>query len=299
VFSGMITVFDFLLLHLTLTAVYAFFRLTRKHILAQTVCETAIVLFLPGFGLLFMTVFHLAQDPSRDPSYVYKDFTDDKVLLKEFSLQEADVLPVQDALMLEDNTTKRTLLLDAIKRDVLKNDELLLKAVHDQDTEVSHYAVSIMTTKIQAMEDSFYELGQKLAADPHDLAALKQYADTMSDYLKIGFLDQISQKKFEKEYAGLLARLLAVDQSCEKYFLAKIDCEIGLGHFAEAEKYCGLFMKHYSLREEPYLQYIKLYHHLRDTKKTGEYIKMLKDTNIKFTKNALNMVRFFTPDKTG
>lgn len=264
----------------------------------KALCEAALVFFIPGFGLLFMVIMNFVKAPSEDPSYVYKEFSDNRMLLREFSVQEANVLPVQDALMLDDNSTKRNLLLEVIKRDVLKNDELLLRATHDEDTEISHYAVSIVTTKIQAMEDNFYELEKKLAVNPDDIPSLKEYADTLRSYLNIGFLDNLSKLKREKEYGDLLAKILSFDTTEKKFFQEKINCEINLLNFDEAQKYCDLFLESFSNHEEPYLQYVKLYHKLKNPQKVREHIARLKATNIKFSKETLDIIRFWDESKT-
>lgn len=287
-----------MIVHFVITAIYFVLIVKIKKNWLTALCESSFVLLIPGFGLIFMIVMNLAKSPSEDPSYVYKDFCDKRMLLREFSLKESDILPIQDALMLEDNTAKRSLLLEVIKRNVLKNDELLFKATRDEDTEISHYAVSVVTNKIQIMGDIFHELGKKLSRHPNDIDVLKEYADTLKGYLKIGFLDKLSKMNHEKDYVDLLAKILSLDKTEKKYFLEKINHEIDLANFDEAQKYCDLFLKSFSNHEEPYLQYIKLYHKLKDLKIMREYIAQLKAADIKISKESLDIIRFWDENKT-
>ena len=279
--------------HLMITLVYYFVRVKTKKNTTKALVEAVLVFCIPGYGLIFMLIMNIAPDPSEDPSYMYKDFRDERLLLREFNLQEADILPVHDVLLLADAGTKRELLLEVIKRNVLQSNELLFKATRDSDREISHYAVSMVTSKLQTLETAMYELEKELAKYPDDIISLKQYADVIGNYLKIGFLDNNSELMRKKTYAQVLATILSLDQTEKKFFIDKINCEISLQNYDEAEKFCALFLKNFNDHEEPYLQYIKLYYFRREYEKINQYIAKLKATNIKFSNQALNIVRFW------
>ncbi len=86
-----------------------------------------------------------------------------------------------------------------------------------------------------------FQLEKKLDKNPASKADWQQYADTMGDYLQIGFLDEKSQKTSEKAYAAILETLLSLDTTEKKYFIAKINCEMKLENYTKAKAFCEIF----------------------------------------------------------
>jgi hypothetical protein len=280
--------------YVVLSLVYFFVRSRSNR--AQALTELWIALLIPGFGLIFLLLVGSAKIlrlTGEDPSYMYRDFKIPHTNLGNFTREEADIIPIQDVLTLDDTKTKRALLGDVIKKDVLINKNVLYKAVKDPDSEVSHYAVSVVTQKIEEMETILFQLEKRLDSDSANIEVLKQYVEVMEIYVKMGFLDEVSQRKSEEAYVYALEKLLALDASEKRYFIEKIDFELKLGHFKKAENYCGLFMSSFPGDEDPYVMYIKLYHRMNNYQKLQEKIRQLKGSDIRFTNKALETIRFW------
>lgn len=280
--------------YVALSLVYFLVRSRRNR--AQALTELVIALLIPGFGLIFLLLIgsaKLLRLTGEDPSYMYRDFRMPHPSLGNFTKAEADIIPIQDVLTLDDTKTKRALLGDVIKKDVLINKNVLYKAVKDPDSEVSHYAVSIVTHKIQEMEAILFQLEKRLDSDSANAEVLKQYADVMDIYVKMGFLDEVSQRKYEQAYVYALEKLLVLDRSEKKYFIEKINYELKLGDLAQAERFCALFKDAFPGDEDPYVMYIKLYHRMNNYQKLQETIRQLKGSDIRFTNKALETIRFW------
>ena len=263
---------------------------------SQAISEFVIVFAMPVFGWVFLLsirLFEILRFRNEDPSYLYLDFKNNHPVLGDSMRREANIIPIEDALLLDDTKMKRALLTDAIKQNVLNNNNLLLRAVQDKDREVSHYAVSAVTNTIENLESRLFQLEKKLRKDPSNKDDLKQYADNMGDYLRIGFLDEISQKKSEKAYADILETLISLDATEGKYFIEKINYEMKLENYTKAEAFCEIFLEHFPDSEVPYILYIKLYRQLKDYRKMQEKVKQLKACPSRFTINALKIIRFW------
>lgn len=284
-----------MLAHSAVSLLYFFIILARQN-KSQAVSEGLIVFCIPVFGLIFLLgvrVAELWRFRREDPSYMYSEFKNSRPVLGGIVRREANIIPIQDALFLKDVKMKRALLTDAIKQNVLSNNNLLFKAVRDEDREVSHYAVSAVTNIIEKLEALLFRLEKRLRETPGDVGDLKKYADAMDSYLRIGFLDAISQQKGEKNYAAILETLLSLDTTEKKYFIKKINCEIKLNHYEKAEEFCAAFLKHFPGDEEPYILYIKLYRQMEDYPRLQEKVRQLKASPIKLTINALETIRFW------
>lgn len=280
--------------HTVVSLLYFFMAASKNK--SQAISEFLIVFSIPIFGLIFLLglrLFDFFRFKNEDPSYMYQEFKNSNSVLGDIIRRKANIIPIEDALFLDDAKLKRTLLTDAIKQDVLRNNNLLLRAVRDSDREISHYAVSAVTTTIEKMESQLFHLEKKMRSDPNNNDNLRQYADTMSDYLQIGFLDKISQKKSEKAYASMLENLISLDATEKKYFIEKINYEIKLENYIKAEEFCEKFLEYFPNSEMPYILYIKLYSQLKNYNGLQEKVKQLKASPIQFTVNALEIIRFW------
>ena len=56
---------------------------------------------------------------------------------------------------------KRKYFTDAIRQDMVSNQNILHKAVYDEDREIAYFAVSLMTAKLQALSNELFHLEQK------------------------------------------------------------------------------------------------------------------------------------------
>ncbi len=273
-----------------------YFIWAAKKSKSQAISEVAMMLLIPFFGPGFILIIKLAEVfklKQEDPSYMYQEFKNKHLILGDFMQHEANIIPINDALFIDDTNTKRTLLTDAIKQNVLQNNNILLKVVRDSDREVSHYAVSMVTNIIGNLEVILFQLEKKLLEDPKNIECLMKYADAMSEYLQIGFLDPISQKKSEEIYINILENIISLKVTDKRYFIEKINYEIKQENYKKAEFDCRNFMDIFPNDEDPYLMYIKLYGQLNEYQKMQEKLQELKACPIKFTRNALEIIRFW------
>lgn len=285
---------ELMFLHVIVSVI--FFIIRSQCNKGQALCETVAVFLLPGFGLLFflaLKIFEFLKLAVEDPSYIYKNFENDCAPLLEHDRQADDILPVQDALLLNDKKIKRKILSDAIKKDILKNNTVLLSAVRDEDTEISHYAVSVVNRKNRDLQEVFYRLQEKIRNAADDIAILKEYADAVDVYLKSSSLDAASRMKLQQEHIAALERILHLDKTDKKYYLMKINCEINMKEYNKAEASCRLFLQKFPQCEEPYLLYCKAAYYLQDHQKIKQGIQGLKDSQIQFSQEALEAIRFW------
>lgn len=285
------------LLILYLAAALGYFLLNIRSDRCQTVCELFIILLLPGIGIMLLLVVRLLKRLNKDsksPAYLYEDFKrPTRRITSSTQENESDILPISDVLLLDDAKTKRAVLGGVIKRDLLSSREALFTAAKDQDSEVSHYAVSVVTQRLAELEASFYDLRQKRRETLDSPEVLQQYAEVINSYLQLSHLDKLSQARFEQEYTEVLEALISLTDTRTKYFTELINNHLKTGNYERAEYICKAFLKKFPYTEEPYLQTIKLYYCLKDYQSLQQTVEQLKKTNIKFTNQALQAVRFW------
>lgn len=105
-----------------------------------------------------------------------------------------NVIPIEDALALNNAGTKRDVLMQIIMQEqnaTARNIEsshryadILTQAMASGDTEVVHYAATAITQMQDAIEAAMYACDQKLADNPDDEETLEAYADLLDRGLR-------------------------------------------------------------------------------------------------------------------
>ncbi|MDR3349080.1 MAG: hypothetical protein LBO03_05685 [Acidaminococcales bacterium] len=292
--------FDFAALaavHLLVCFAYYVFARIKVGNNTQSFSEGVIALAMPVFGVIFLLGVRLAQSfansDERMTVDVYNKSSLGRLIMGELEKYEDDVISLNDVLAMDDAKQKRILLTNAVKQNVLSNKDVLRKAIKDADREVSHYAVSMVTTMVEEIEKKLFDLNKKLQERPDDKNLLTEYVKNMDEYLKVCYLDDVSRRKSEEAYNNALERLIEYDPDDPGLYETKINYELNFGNLKKAETYCQKFAQKYPLSEVPFLSYMKLYKQMRDFNKFYAKMQEMKSCPIQLTPRALGIIRFW------
>jgi hypothetical protein len=205
-----------------------------------------------------------------------------------------DIVPIEDALVLNDKITIRKLIMNTLKGDDYTHLSFFKKAVKDKDTEVSHYAaIAIMEVKrkliitIKLLE-SKYELGDK-----KDSLISEAYAESLKKYTESGLLDNRSYRKYMYAYSKVLQNIINTKNVEEIYYEAKIQCDIYMKKYDETISICRKYMKEFPKSDKPYILLLKIYFLKNNKIKFDEVMKELIGSNIRIESESLEIARFW------
>lgn len=289
-----------LLLHLFVSVIY-YIIIRRFTVKLQAVTETVIVFCIPVFGLIIMAVgkgiYRLVYRGKKPAAH---KLSNENMIFTNMRDYDENVIPLNDTFLVDDVKRKRRVFLDAVKQNVLENPKVLRMATHDSDREIAYYAVSMLSSRLESLDSEMSELENKLQqpVNKHNLPMLRLYAQQLSEYVRQEFVDQLTRRDKRSVYLELLNRLMLEDKEIspelkKHYFLEKIDQEMELQMYAEAENTCTLFQKEFSLDEDAYLSFIKLYHAMRNPEKMYAKIIELKACPIRLSVEALRVIRYW------
>jgi hypothetical protein len=123
-----------------------------------------------------------------------------------------------------------------------------------------------------------------------------EFAAILKRYIRGGFLDERTKIKYQLIYFNVLQNVLGFSSAKVGHYVDKINCDLEMKDFRSAKEDCELFKKHYPDREESYLLQMKLYYNLHDREMFNEVIKEFKKSNIPFSHDTLNMVRYWSEE---
>ena len=279
-------------IHLLLTgAVYLAVSLKADRLQALT--EAGIVFLLPGAGFLVVCITRLLYSLRFMQSRIdpHKLMNSNNVFTNLISYDE-NVIPLHDTFLVDDVQVKRKVFLDAVKQNVLDNHKVLRMATYDTDREIAYYAVSMISGHIEELEGKLAELEAVLRQEAAP-EKVREYAGLLADYLSQDFVDALTKREKGRIYVEVLARLLQEEPDNDGYMQAKINQEILLEDYGEAERDCHAFQQRFPDREEPYLLYMKLYHAMRRPELLQDKLAELKGSRARLSPEALRILRYW------
>ncbi len=216
------------------------------------------------------------------------------IYLRPESEKEMNVVPLEEALLVNDLSSRRRVLIDLLKQDSLEYLEVLGMAVANEDTETSHYAVSAIVEIKRKLTLSLQELSVKYEEDRSDPYLLQSYADVLKSYMRSGFIDERTMQLHKHTYSSVLEHLLMIDPSSASAYEDKINIDIELREFARAAKTAQDYLTQFPKSESPYLALMKVYYSTRSFEQLQDTLTRLKRSTVRLSNHALKIVRFWT-----
>lgn len=292
-----------LIVHIIITALW-FLLASRFRTRQQAVVESVFVLLLPVAGFLMMLAWRLVCRVLHYDVHHPEPFEEDD---DDFSLStmdyQADIVPLSDTYLLGDAHMKRRLFTNAIKQEVVENPEILREAVHDEDREITYYAVSMMTARMGKVAEELDIVEQELAegqdADAGREALLERYADLLGDYLRNGYGDEAGRAAKLQRLLDVLAELARLRPDSEEVRGRQIRVLIhGAKDFQKARAACELYAKDRPGSEGPIYLRLVLAAAEHDDAGVRTAIKELRALPVRLSPEALTAIRYWGGDAT-
>jgi hypothetical protein len=295
--------FKLFLLYYLICFGYTVVAISRKK--ENGLIKSSLIIFLPvvGFVLvlyLFKPVRQLSPLPSQEveeeivisPGGTGTD--DDGSFYKTINIEnEINVVPIQDALLLNDNKIKRKLLIQSLKENSIENTKVLEKALESDDSETSHYAATAIMEMKRKLLNSMQELGLLLEKKPDNFQILRSYAETINKYLKSGFLDDGTYKQYQSLLSTVLEKLLVSGQGQSQHYIDKINCDLALVDYEKAAYYSERFLVEHPKEEMAYIMAMKLHYILKNPSQLQSVISTLKRRPVRLSAQGLSIIRFW------
>ncbi|NFN85637.1 hypothetical protein FDF31_02090 [Clostridium sporogenes] len=258
-----------------------------------------IMICLPFFGSIFyiINIYYRKKITSKfNNSELEKDnySKSDNLKSKPFYLSKnMEVIPIEDALVLNDEKIKKSLIINVLKSDSYKYLDFLKEAIRDEDTETSHYAATAVTEVKRKLTLAIQEFKEKYQKNKTDLTIIKAYADALKKYNDSGLLDKNAYQKNLSTYKDLLEKIIEMETADEYLYEEIINCYIILKDFERAIEYCNQYFENFKKSEKPYLLIMKIYFINKNRTKFNKVLRKLRESNIILNRDSLNLIKFW------
>lgn len=282
-----------LLFHILLTLAYAVFIYSgRSHLRKEQILP---IFFVPIFGPVTAIVVEMlniwnkqgSKPVDLEPLTLGNDIL--WVSLKSFH-ENADIVPLEEAILINDVKVRRRFMLETLYTDPLKYLDVLNIAKYNDDVETSHYA----TTTIAKAQKDFQLSIQKLAVEaenrPDDPELLDEYIETLEKYIDSGLLEVHLLKNMRIVYSKVLDQRLSIEKKNKDIIIKKIRNCIALAEFNKAFELGNSLIINWPMDEDSWIESIRICVDGHDGIKLQDLLLNMKDQKINWTRDGREQV---------
>lgn len=204
-----------------------------------------------------------------------------------------DLISAEEALILNNNSVKRELIKDVLKKDTYKYRNILLNALMDEDTETSHYAA----TAITQMKGKLTILIQKFEAEyeknPKNQENADMFLRAIKDYIESNIIDSKEIIKLKYMYRGVLEEYKQNFEFTVTHFEELIKACINLKEYKKALEYNYEFKEKFKDDINPYILLLEIYYYLKDKESFNNVILEIRNSSLKLDNDSLDLLRFW------
>lgn len=212
--------------------------------------------------------------------------------------EDADVVPLEETLLISDYHQRRKTIMNILKRDVSNYIELINLALNDKDSETSHYAASGYINIKRKIDNRLRKIQIEYKNNLNNYEITRQYAEVLNLYLYKTRLGKDSRNTYLAEYSRVLQELIDYHKDQDtKYINYLLVCLLDQGDIENAVFYCQILEMNYPETEEKYLVMLSCYFGLGDKMNFDRLLKRFTKSDIRFSRDTLEIIRFWLGDE--
>lgn len=284
-----------LLVNFVFTVIYVIGKLARK----EGAGTAVFFLFLPGLGFVIyflpLLVRHLFGEEKYDRESLIRRNSIPRMEEHPDVEEELNVVPVEDAMAVNENREKRALLLRQLRKNISENYRPLLAAERDEDSESVHYVAAARMEVHRLLHQEWLECSRAYEEDRENREKCQAACRALRKLIESQVLSGREQEMYRKKYCVLMEgqaendeRLLS-DQDYESW----LDYLIETGNFGKAEQLWE--EKRERLRSEAgYMKMAEMYYSRREKGKFDACVAALqRDRQVRLSAQGLERLRYW------
>jgi len=210
--------------------------------------------------------------------------------------QERNMVPVGEALMISDTQDKRRVMLNVLKGEYEKSLAVISGALENRDTEISHYAASIITEVKSNFKVTVQRMQERLKEYPEDIEQKVMLIAYIHGFLEKKVLSDIEALTYIHIYLELMEEVFKdKPEAVNGLMYRQIICHLlEAGQREDADKWAVRAMQNASGELDTYKGVLKYYYETGNREIFFGVLNRLRESDIVIDRETLDMVRFFT-----
>lgn len=283
-------IFLFLGVHIAVCLIVGY-MLYKKQIRTRTPLLMEVVL-VPVCGVLLLLadlwIEERGKNGSRKIELEKLEIQDIK--FRPITVEDSDnsemIVPLEEAIAINDAGTRRMLMLDILHRNPEEHVALLQRARLADDTELTHYATTTMMEIQSGYEQRIRELEQEMALckeinDTEGLKiALRRQRKELKRYIESGLITGNILNIYRRKLEEVLGRLLASAPENKNYYLDSIENRIGQRQTEHLEADLQEALRRWPQEEYIYRLFVQFYRLTGQGEKIKEILTEMEEKKI-------------------
>lgn len=225
---------------------------------------------------------------------------------------EKNIIPFEEALAINTEDVVRSLMMESMQTEHQIVLAKIKEALRSDDSEVSHYAASILQKNVDSFLQKVHEDFQKLQSlyrDPEEeeteeerlhreklrTEAVKMFLEYTDDFLNQKVITNLEQK----DITALMEQIASTEQSEGNGLTAElmemmVIRHIDNGEYELCENWCRHLEREYPDTLQTYTGKLRYAYAIRDREMFADCMKRLKTSDIPIDADTLGMIRLFT-----
>lgn len=206
---------------------------------------------------------------------------------------DAQVVPLEEALVMNNEAVRHNLMIHILNKNPQDSLEMLQKARNSSDTEVTHYATTMMMEILTEYEKKLQEYEKQYQIKP-TRELLREYILYMQEFIHSKLISGNVETVYRQKMAVLIDSYFLNQRQYGKMIFISIENYLKLGEMDKAGKQLELARMEYPNDE----RLIKLYGHyfdsLKQYDKIQELVKDIKENHIYLSHEGRDWLTFWS-----
>ena len=209
--------------------------------------------------------------------------------------EEINLVPMEEAVLIEDKENLRHLLLNVLRGDITKSIHAVTKALNSSDSEASHYAASAIMDIIAEFQRNTLKFQSQLENDPNDAEVNALFIDYLDNMLHSGIFSEMELKTYTYMLEDTVENMHSHNPAEFKttYFCSVINALTKIGDLQRAEKWVEQIQNECPDDIEMYRCVLRYYFETKNKEQYFKFLQKLKSSTITIDKDLLELIRIF------
>jgi len=211
--------------HLVLVGIYTTLIVTRRSSL--TPANILPILCIPFFGIISAIaadLVFLIKKPGDVTAPIESLSLIEDIYWKSIKKREEaqNIVPLEEALIINDRLTRKKLILEMLLDDPMKNINILLLARENNDVDTAHYANTTIAKIQRDFQLQVQQLSIEHETNPGNIDLLNRYIETLGNFIDSGLSEAFLLKRQRIALSDLLEKKIDLDGWDKETLLKKI-----------------------------------------------------------------------------
>jgi hypothetical protein len=204
--------------------------------------------------------------------------------------ENGDIVPLEEAILIDDVKTRRKFMLQTLYEDPLKYLDVLMLAKNNEDVETAHYATTTISHTQRVFQLATQKLAAAVKAQPDDIELLDQYIEALGKYIDSGLLEEHLLRNLRLVYQETLDKKLARIKNDKSALIRKLRNSINLRDYTSALSTSDLLQEQWPEDEQTWIESLRVCVEGEDHLRLAEIVDEIKKSNINWTKQGKEQI---------